>query len=81
MNRVVVTGIGVVSPVGCTVDAFWSALVDGRSGIAPITIIPTDRLTARVAAQVQEFDSTPHIDPRRATLGTKARSQSGSGVS
>jgi nodulation protein E len=64
MNRVVVTGIGVVSPVGSTIDAFWSALVEGRSGIAPITIIPTDRLTTRVAAQVPDFESK--IDPRRA---------------
>jgi len=66
MNRVVVTGVGVVSPVGSTIDAFWSALVEGRSGIAPITLIPTDRLNARVAAQVLDFDPATHIDPRRA---------------
>jgi nodulation protein E len=66
MKRVVVTGIGVVSPVGLSIEGFWSALVEGRSGIGPITIIPTDRLSARVAAQVLDFDPDVLIDRRRA---------------
>jgi nodulation protein E len=66
MKRVVVTGIGVVSPVGFSIEGFWSALVEGRSGIGPITIIPTDRLSARVAAQVLDFDPDVLIDRRRA---------------
>ena len=45
MNRVVVTGIGVVSPIGSSRDAFWSALVEARSGIGPIEGIPTDLFT------------------------------------
>jgi nodulation protein E len=68
MNRVVITGFGVVSPVGCTLDDFWSALVAGRSGIGPISIIPTERLTARVAAQVLDFDPAAHFDPKRVGL-------------
>jgi len=68
MNRVVITGIGVVSPIGCTVDRFWSALVDARSGIGPISVAPTDRLTARIAAQVLDFDPSQHFDPKRANL-------------
>jgi nodulation protein E len=68
MNRVVITGLGVVSPVGNTLDEFWSALVAGRSGIGPITIIPTERLTARVAAQVLDFDAAAHFDPKRIGL-------------
>ena len=66
MNRVVITGLGVVSPVGATLEEFWSALVDGRSGIGQITIIPTERLTVRIAAQVGNFDPLAHFDPRRA---------------
>ena len=54
MNRVVITGIGVVSPVGCGLNEFWSALVDGRSGIRAIEKIPTERLSTRIAAQVIE---------------------------
>jgi len=65
MNRVVVTGIGVVSPVGSTIYDFWSAVVEARSGIGPISIIPTERLTARVAAQVLDFDPVAHFEPRQ----------------
>jgi len=68
MNRVVVTGIGVVSPVGCRVDEFWSALVEARSGIGPISIIPTERLIARVAAQVLDFDPDAHFEPRQSNV-------------
>ena len=66
MNRVVITGLGVVSPVGATLEEFWSAVVDGRSGIGQITIIPTERLNVRIAAQVGNFDPLAHFDPRRA---------------
>jgi nodulation protein E len=68
MNRVVITGIGVVSPVGLANAEFWSALVAGRSGIGPISIIPTERLTAKVAAQVLGFDPAAHFDPKRASM-------------
>ena len=54
MSRVVVTGIGVVSPVGCTLDQFWSALVDARSAIRPIEAVPG--ATCRPAAQVCDWD-------------------------
>jgi nodulation protein E len=68
MNRVVVTGIGVVSPIGSTREKFWSGLVEARSGIGPITNIPTDRLTTRIAAQVRDFDPSRHFDPKRENL-------------
>ena len=65
MNRVVITGIGVVSPVGCGLNEFWSALVDGRSGIRAIENIPTERLNTRIAAQVLDFDPSAHFEPKR----------------
>ena len=65
MNRVVVTGIGVVTPIGSTREKFWSGLVEARSGIGPITIIPTERLNTRIAAQVLDFDPAQHFDPKR----------------
>jgi nodulation protein E len=68
MNRVVVSGIGVISPVGSCLDAFWSALTEARSGIGPITIVPTERLTARIAAQVVGFDPNIHFPSRRLRL-------------
>jgi nodulation protein E len=68
MNRVVVTGIGVVSPIGSSRDAFWSALVEARSGIGPIEGIPTDLFTTRIAAQVRDFDPSRHFDSKRLAL-------------
>jgi nodulation protein E len=64
MNRVVITGIGVASPVGTSLDQFWSALVDGRSGIGPLTLIPRDRLDVHIAAQVRDFDPTQHFEEK-----------------
>lgn len=68
MNRVVITGIGVVSPVGCTVTEFWSALVEARTGIGPITIVPTERLTARLAAEVSGFDAAANFKDKKAAI-------------
>ena len=65
MNRVVVTGIGVVSPVGNTREEFWSGLVEARSGIGPITRIPTERLNIRIAAEVRDFDPAQHFNSKR----------------
>jgi len=67
-DRVVITGIGIVSPVGCAVKDFWSALVEARSGIGPITVIPTDGLLVRIAAQVLDFDSAAHFESKQANL-------------
>ena len=68
MNRVVISGIGVVSPAGSTLDAYWSALLEGRSAIGPIANIPTERLNARIAAEVRGFDPQAHFEPRHANL-------------
>ena len=68
MKRVVVTGIGVVSPVGNTREKFWSSLVEAKSGIGPIVNIPTERLTTRIAAQVHDFEPAQHFDKKREGL-------------
>jgi len=64
VNRVVITGIGVVSPVGLTLDEFWSALIEPRSGIRTLRDIAIDRLTTRQAAQVTNFDPTEYFEPK-----------------
>ena len=56
MNRVVITGTGVVSPVGSGVDAFFKNLTDGVCGIAPITRFDTAPYKATLAAEVKDFD-------------------------
>jgi nodulation protein E len=65
MNRVVITGIGVVSPVGCSLDDFWSALVQGHSAIGPFSIARSERLSARIAAQVSRFDPESLFEPKQ----------------
>ncbi len=66
MNRVVITGLGVVTPVGSTLDEFWQALVDARSGIRPIQNIATNRLSTANLAQVLDYDATAEFGPRKA---------------
>jgi len=68
MNRVVITGIGVVSPVGCTLEDFWPALVEGRSAIGPFSIARSERLSTRIAAQVRDFDPAPFFEPKQLGL-------------
>ncbi|MEA5015647.1 MAG: beta-ketoacyl-ACP synthase II [Candidatus Limiplasma sp.] len=60
MRRVLVTGLGVISPVGNSVPDFWNALVSGVCGIGPITRFDTSALKAKVAAQVKDFDPQEH---------------------
>lgn len=67
-RRVAITGIGAICALGNNVPAFWAALCAGRSGIGPIRTIPTDRLTARIAAEIEGFDPALHFDVRRLPL-------------
>jgi 3-oxoacyl-[acyl-carrier-protein] synthase II len=55
-TRVVVTGIGCVSPLGLDVDSTWKSIVDGRSGVAPITLFDTTDFKTTFAAEVKDFD-------------------------
>jgi nodulation protein E len=65
MNRVVVTGIGVVSPAGCILGDFWQALVEGRSAIGAFSIARSELLSTRIAAQVARFEPASLIDSRQ----------------
>jgi len=71
MRRVAVTGMGVVSPLGVGVDAFWDALTRGVSGIGPITRFDAGRLPSRIAGEVRGFDPTAYL-PRRDVVRTDA---------
>jgi len=64
MRRVVVTGLGSVSPLGLDTRSFWQALVDGTSGVGPITAVPSERLKCRIAAEVRGFVPEAHLDPQ-----------------
>ncbi len=66
MKRVVVTGIGVVSPVGNNVEDFWTSLENGKSGIGYITKFDTTDYKVKVAAEVKDFDPTNYMDKSEA---------------
>lgn len=61
-HRVVVTGMGVISPIGSTLDSFWEAAVSGKSGITPITRFDCSQMTTRIAGEVKDFDPHAYID-------------------
>lgn len=63
-QRVVVTGLGAVTPVGNDVPTMWEALLAGRSGIGPITSFDTSDLEVRIAAEVKSFDAAKLFDAR-----------------
>jgi len=68
MHRVVVTGLGVISPIGLTVAAFDQGLKEGRCGIGPISTIPTERLSVPVAAEIKDYRVADYFDPKKAGL-------------
>jgi 3-oxoacyl-[acyl-carrier-protein] synthase II len=65
-RRVVVTGMGVVTPLACDVPGLWSALVEGRSGIHPLTLIDTEPFKIRFGGDIPEFDLGDRIDSKEA---------------
>ena len=64
-KKVVVTGMGVVSPVGLTLDIFWSSLLAGKSGVGPITKFDASEFATRIAAEVKGFDPENYIDRKQ----------------
>ena len=62
MKRVVVTGLGVVSPVGNDVPSFWQSLTEGRCGIGPITAFDTTGYKVKIAAEVKDFDPLLYME-------------------
>ncbi len=62
-NRVVVTGLGVVAPNGIGMDAFWSSLLECRSGIKTITLFDASHHSCRIAGEIQDFDPAIHLGP------------------
>lgn len=58
-RRVVITGLGVVSPLGASIEEFWNRIVSGDCGIVPITAFDAEQYDCRIAAQIDEVDVTP----------------------
>ena len=65
-RRVVVTGLGIVSPLGNDLATSWDGVINGRSGIGPVTHFDASGMTTRIAGQVKDFDSSPWISAKDA---------------
>jgi 3-oxoacyl-[acyl-carrier-protein] synthase II len=65
-RRVVITGLGSVTPIGNTTSAYWAGLCQGANGVAPITLFDASAHACRFAAEVKAFDPTGLIDPKEA---------------
>ena len=65
-RRVVVTGLGIVSPVGSTVESAWEAILRGQSGIGPVTRFDVSAFPVRFVGQVRGFDVAQYISPKDA---------------
>jgi 3-oxoacyl-[acyl-carrier-protein] synthase II len=65
-RRVVVTGLGIISPVGSTIKSAWDAIVGGQSGIGPITRMDVSAFPVRFGGAVQGFDITQYMTPKDA---------------
>ena len=64
MKRVVVTGVGAVTPVGLDAPSTWAGLLEGQSGIGRITLFDTSAYPNNIAGEVKGFDATGRIEPK-----------------
>ena len=65
-RRVVITGIGAISPVGNTAEESWEAVINGKSGIGPLTRLDSDQFPVKVAAEVKDFNIEDYIERKEA---------------
>src|SRR4051794_29985305 len=65
-ERVVVTGLGAVSPLGLTAEASWAGVLAGKSGIAPITLFDASVLPSRIGGEVHGFDPLVYLERKEA---------------
>lgn len=64
LRRVVVTGLGVVSPIGNSLEEFWKSLLEGKSGVKRLQCFDPTHFTSKVAAEVKNFDPSPYLSPK-----------------
>ena len=66
LKRVVITGLGALTPIGNTLDQYWNGLLDGRSGAAPITRFDASKFKTQFACEVKGFDPLDFFDRKEA---------------
>ena len=63
-RRVVVTGLGVVSPIGNSIEEFWKSILEGKSGVKRLACFDPEHFTCKIGAEVKNFDPTPYLTPK-----------------
>lgn len=63
-RRVVITGIGIISPIGRDADSYWRSLLEGRSGVRPIRTFDVSGLPIRIAGEIPEFDAKDYVEKK-----------------
>ncbi|HNP66502.1 MAG TPA: beta-ketoacyl-ACP synthase II [Aequorivita sp.] len=66
LKRVVVTGLGALTPIGNNIQEYWDALVSGKSGCAPITYFDTEKFKTKFACELKNFNAEDHFDRKEA---------------
>lgn len=64
-RRVAITGIGLVTPLGHTIDEFWDNIVSGKSGVSTVTRFDASELPTRIAAEVKDFDPLEYVEKKQ----------------
>src|ERR1700751_5472944 len=73
MRRVVISGLGVVAPNGIGKDEFWTACLNGTSGVGPIRSFDATAHPVKIAAEVHDFDVAPYLNGHRKSLKIMSR--------
>jgi 3-oxoacyl-[acyl-carrier-protein] synthase II len=63
-RRVVVTGLGCITPVGNSVDELWSSLMSGKSGVSNISVFDTEKMSVKFSASIKDFDAEKYFDAK-----------------
>ena len=65
-QRVVITGLGAITPLGLGVDSFFQGLLDGKNGISKVESFDTEKFTCKIGGEIKDFDATNYMDPKEA---------------
>ena len=64
-RRVVLTGVGAVTPVGDNVPDFWNSVVGGKTGVRRLTAFDPTPFNSHIAAEIKDFDPSPYMNPKQ----------------
>lgn len=65
-QRVVITGLGAITPIGLDVDSFFEGLIAGQNGISRVEAFDTEKFTCKIGGEIKDFDATDYMDPKEA---------------